>query len=122
MEVKEFAKELERMCDTHLEQGKCHDCPLWFKWKDAKTGEPSREECFAETIEQFSDIVVMAEIVEQWTKERPRKTRKDDFFEKYPNAPKDGDKKPKACAAHCGYTKCKGEPCEKCWNEPLEEE
>ena len=28
------------------------------------------------------------EIVEQWAKDHPRKTYRDDFFEKFPNAPK----------------------------------
>ena len=29
------------------------------------------------------------EIVEQWAKDHPRKTYRDDFFEKFPDAPKD---------------------------------
>lgn len=48
-------------------------------------------------------------LVEQWSKEHPRKTRLQDFLEKYPNAPLtlDGRKFPKACAQNLGY-------CESC--------
>lgn len=65
-------------------------------------------------------------IVEEWAKAHPQKTRKQDFFEKYPNAPKDDEGYPKkACCIHLGYCEIckyeKSECCYDCWDEPVEE-
>ena len=113
MDAKEFLKELARMCNFHRQNCGCGGCEIHKTFNGC---------LYMERLRKDFDFDKLISIVQEWAKEHPRKTRKDDFFEKHPNAPKDGDKKPKACAAHCGYTKCKGEPCEKCWNEPLEEE
>lgn len=61
--------------------------------------------------------------VEQWSKEHPRKTRMQDFLEKFPNAYLVGVKKvPIVCCEHIGYVKeCGNESCVKCWNQPVEE-
>lgn len=66
-------------------------------------------------------------IVQQWSKEHPQKTIKDDFFEKFPNANKLCDGIPDVCAANLGYfPKCKHSNCEdycnECWNTVLKEE
>ena len=58
-------------------------------------------------------------IVEQWAKEHPPKTYAQDFFERFPNAPKNIDGTPIACkksiyGGRC-ITKCPG-----CWNAPME--
>lgn len=66
-------------------------------------------------------------LVEQWSKEHPRKTRLQDFLEKYPNAllTLDGMKFPKVCAQNLGYCEsCHGGEsvgCYQCWNEPVED-
>lgn len=65
-------------------------------------------------------------IVQQWRKNHPQKTIKDDFFEKFPNANKLCDGIPDACAAKLGYvSECTYQHCEdfckECWNEPLDE-
>ncbi len=65
-------------------------------------------------------------IVEEWAKAHPQKTRKQDFFEKYPNAPKDEKGYPKrGCCIYLGYyDNCKPdsiEGCYDCWDEPVEE-
>lgn len=64
--------------------------------------------------------------IEFFSKEHPRKTRLQDFLEKYPNAPLtlDGMKTPKACAQQLGYCEsCHyvGGGCYNCWNEPVED-
>lgn len=66
-------------------------------------------------------------IVEEWAKAHPQKTRKQDFFEKYPNAPKDDKGYPKnTCCKELGYCmKCvyvAGSGCYDCWDEPPVEE
>ena len=63
-------------------------------------------------------------ILKKWDKEHPQKTFQDDFFEKFPNAPKDEDGTPKTCLCYCGYVPedfpCSAD-CIKCWSQPLEE-
>ena len=66
-------------------------------------------------------------IVQKWAQEHPRKTLKDDFFEKLPRAEKLCDGIPTVCAAKLGYLpECPHPHCEdncgECWNQPLEVE
>ena len=73
----------------------------------------------------IEDIKRTIQIVEQWSKEYPQKTRLQDFLGKHPNAPKDTDGTPKTCCENLGYCKdCdeSGGDCKKCWNMPIEEE
>lgn len=62
--------------------------------------------------------------VEEWSKAHPKKTRMQDFFEKYPNAKKDDDGTPNVCAEDLGYCVCNEltltDCCYFCWNEPIE--
>lgn len=62
------------------------------------------------------------EIVENWAQEHPVKTYAEDFFEKFPDAPKTSSGTPKAlrCGVY-GNMKCKHGICADCWNEPIEE-
>lgn len=61
------------------------------------------------------------------TEKRVRKTRKDDFFTKHPNARKSSSGEPVICAENVGYTfgcikSTSGFPmCHKCWGMPLDE-
>lgn len=43
--------------------------------------------------------------VEEWSVAHPQKTRKDDFFEKHPNAVKGKNGNPDLCCIHLGYCK-----------------
>ena len=61
--------------------------------------------------------------VEQWSQSHPQKTMMDDFFEKFPNAPKDEDNNPELCPYQLGYELeeqklCKDKlfDCKTCWN------
>lgn len=107
MDAVEFLKEANRMCCTLS----CSECEL------NSTG------CNIMGLGTNSCDVV--KLVEQWSKEHPRKTRLQDFLEKYPNAPliPDGMKLPKACAQNLGYCEsCPvGTNCYSCLNEPLED-
>ena len=66
-------------------------------------------------------------IVQKWAQEHPRKTLKDDFFEKLPRAEKLCDGIPTVCAAKLGHLpECPHPHCEdhcgECRNQPLEVE
>lgn len=64
------------------------------------------------------------EIMQKWSDENPVKTRREDFYEKFPNAPTAECGLPDLCVASIGYhdisRRCDGnEDCVKCWNEPI---
>lgn len=67
MDALEFARERKRMCRSHE---RCLDCPL----KGVKCNV---------TDEGYSKIIA---IVEQWSKDHPRKTRQSVFLEQWPDA------------------------------------
>lgn len=83
----------------------------------------------SEAYDEIKDIPTVQAVVayvEYWSQKHPRKTRLQDFLEKYPNAPLtlDGMKTPKACAQQLGYCEsCHyvGGGCYNCWNEPVED-
>ena len=64
-------------------------------------------------------------IVQKWADEHPPKTIMQDFFEKYPNAPKDDNGTPILCTKCLGYESLNcaigDDECVKCWNQPMEE-
>lgn len=114
MDAVEFLNEYSRLCDYYTPHD-CQKCPL-FETKNCSIieGEPEFE--------------LIVSITEQWSKEHPRKTRAQDFFEKHPNARPFYDGNPKPCAAYCGYcTDCSADDndyekrdCYSCWNQPIE--
>jgi len=64
------------------------------------------------------------EAVQKWSNEHPKKTYAQDFFEKFPDAPKDKsfkEKCPWVCRMGIYGGKCPGTECDECWNEPMEE-
>lgn len=114
MDAVEFLKEYQRMC-----RKECEDCPLNHK--------VYLYDNIDEDNSPFEEIV---EATEQWSQSHPQKTMIQDFFEKFPNAPRTVDGLPFPCPFECGYSKnnkCpfgKNSPsddCSKCWFRPLEE-
>lgn len=110
MDAVEFIKERDRMCYHG-----CSNCPA-----NELTGG-------CDPLETAS-INLLVQIVEQWSKEHPQKTMMQDFFEKFPNAPKDEDGIPKVCPSQVGYHGSCDEDCEKfhsdclkCWSRPMED-
>lgn len=67
MEALEFYKALKRMCDENIG---CQDCPLDQKCRPSVKVDPEE----------------VVEIVEEWVKEYPIKTRKTEFLKMFPNA------------------------------------
>ena len=69
------------------------------------------------------------EIVQKWSDEQPKKTYAQDFFEKFPDAPKDEAVKgkcPWACrigiyGGGCPKIEPEIDSCCECWNELMEE-
>lgn len=114
MDALEFLRNKKRMCKSC---DNCADCLLELSKQNI-----SCTIIKTATEEQLKQRIA---IVEQWPKEHPRKTYKQDLIEKFPKANTYGlcrDKiygKIRKC-----YIECYGVPedyCEKCWNEEMEE-
>lgn len=110
MDAVEFLNEYSRLCDYYTPHD-CQKCPL-FETKNCSIveGEP--------------DFELIVSITEQWSREHPRKTRANDFWEKHPNAKVDCDFYTEFCCETLGYCKkCKhgydAYACKDCWNEPV---
>lgn len=103
MDAVEFLKEYSRMCKYYRQ---CKECPLEGKCLNV---EPEKQ----------------VNAVEQWSQSHPQKTMIQDFFEKFPNAPKDDFGSPCLCPSDVGYEEksCEATNCNclKCWSRPLED-
>lgn len=98
-------KNFKRMCNNHP---KCENCPM------------SRYQCAPGDLPDNAD-----EIVDKWVAEHHVKTYAMDFFEKFPDAPKNINGAPKACwqnvygdGQYCGYGGYN--MCADCWNREME--
>lgn len=76
----------------------------------------------------ITEIEDRVKFVEEWSKTHPRKTRLQDFLEKFPNAKINEHGFPKDTCCMCvGYCESCDKPyhnesdCYFCWKEPLEE-
>lgn len=117
-------KDLKRMC----KKTKCKDCPFSNGKGDnclvyttdillGNTLVYLTPECFPDNAD---------EIVDKWVEEHPVKTYMQDFFEKFPNAPRGAEGSPKICP-HQIYSEISAddrcpEDCLKCWNQEMKEE
>lgn len=108
MDAVKFLKEWQRMCNYIL----CDGCPLFVECPYA---EKDKMPC------NVSDFEKIVQGVSDWSEKYPRKTRLQDFLEKYPNAPFTNEL-PSACCKELGYIQeCPPCTCEECWNHPVEE-
>ena len=71
MDAAEYIKTRCRLCES---KGECSECPLRNK-EDGR--------CIA-CVSEYAEKAV--QIVEQWAKEHPVKTRKSEFLKRFPNA------------------------------------
>ena len=76
MDALEFFRERKRMCDSYMD---CEGCPL------VATG------CVVRDMTSEHTCKRIVAVVEQWSKEHPRKTRQSVFLEQYPNVRLDID-------------------------------
>lgn len=114
MDAIKFLEERKRMCYS-FGGFSCEGCPIY-----RNAGEMG-----CATFRSYYPEQAVA-IVEKWSAEHPQKTRKDDFFEKFPYAKKLCDGIPEVCAAKVGYLCECPHPnvenyCKECWNTALEE-
>lgn len=76
-------------------------------------------------IKDIPTVQAVVAYVEDWSQKHPRKTMAQDFFEKYPNAPRTEDDMPFPCPDGLGYCKhdsfCLGHTCMECWSRPMED-
>ena len=97
MDAVEYVKQCERMCDYYVN---CRDCPVG-----------DYEGCSS-----FNENPNLISIVEQWVKEHPVKTRKDEFFNQWPDAEISDDGLPAVapCQLNVELLQCESqEDCEK---------
>lgn len=113
----DFFAEAKRLCNSRT---RCttnaaykERCPLFVFCKHTITTRSAEK------------VIKAIENLQKWSDEHPTKTYAQDFFKKFPDAPKDGsgkEKYPCACrwviyGEECPYIKCS-----ECWNEPMNDE
>ena len=118
MDAKKFLEEARRLCKAHRT---CTKCPISCNVGCLFDGVPDSW--------ALKEIEEVAPIIEKWSQEHPRKTRLQDFLEKYPNAPMGEDGLPLLAprrVGYCGDTPCldcekaKGKPWAWCWDQEVE--
>ena len=94
-------KDLKRMCNAYIN---CEGCPF------AKV-----RPCIGFMCKHTEEADL---IITEWCNEHPEKTYAMDFFEKFPNAPKESGI-PAVCRANIydDESKCPNCSCEECWNQ-----
>lgn len=110
----DFFVEKQRLCasrrDCSITDGRC----LLYEFCNEVASSLSRK-----------DIEYGIENLHKWSRENPRKTYAQDFFEKFPDAPKcksfNNGGCPSACRTRIYGGKCPEIECAECWNEPMEE-
>lgn len=112
----DFFAEAKRLCDSRTacmaDADNKERCPLV-----AFCGNTFATRSAEESITAFENL-------QKWSDEHPKKTYAQDFFEKFPDAPRletAKDEYPSACRNTIYAGKCPGEECYECWNEPMEE-
>ena len=116
----DFFAELKRLCSLRRTCGAiAHDeqCPMHGFC------EITYSKIYAE------DAIKAVENLQKWSDEHSKKTYAQDFFEKFPKAPKDKLAKseyPDACrnmiyGGGCPKIDPEIDSCYECWNEPMEE-
>ncbi len=106
-------KDLKRMCKNMT----CKDCPL--------NNEKDNDCLVCLMPSRYPDEDIDA-IVDKWMSEHPIKTYLQDFFEKFPNAPRGAEGSPKICP-HQIYPEIAAddrcpEDCLKCWTQEMKKE
>lgn len=112
MDALKFLEEFNRMCNHHV-KNYCKGCPR-AESPNCGVDEMNKEE----RAKLISDV-------EKWSKEHPRKTRLQDFKQKYPNMKLRDSGIPWACCSYLGYCESCDEAksnCIVCWNMPVEED
>lgn len=118
----DFFTEFKRLCDSRTacttDEDNKEQCPLFAF-------------CRRTLVMQSAEEIIKAMTnLQKWSDEHPKKTYAQDFFEKFPNAPKDKSAKseyPHACrnmtyGGGCPKIESRIDCCYECWNEPMNDE
>ena len=110
MEFKQAMRVIKRICAARDD---CEKCELELNFPFV-------------TVPSDHDYGTAESILTRWAAEHPERTIADDFFKKFPNAPRDNRGDPIPCASDCGFSKpsycgCGPDSCGDCWRRPLEE-
>lgn len=113
----DYSKTIDFFAETHRLCASRRDCKLSI---DDRC--PLYEFC-EKTISNLSqkDIEYAIETLHKWSRENPRKTYVQDFFEKFPKAQSNSEGTPYTCRKTTYGGKCPGIECDECWNEPMED-
>lgn len=95
MDALAFLRERKRMCNSYK---CCVGCPL------------AESHCIISSATSDEEFKKMTDVVEQWSKEHPRKTRQRVFLEYFPEAELDASGVITICPAplSCDYRSCGG--------------
>ena len=116
-----FLHEFKRLCASRdgcvADAANKERCPMFGVCDDALT----------RICAEYAETAI--KIVQKWSDEHSKKTYAQDFFEKFPDAPKDEAVKgkcPWACrigiyGGGCPKIEPEIDSCYECWNEPMEE-
>lgn len=112
-----FFAEAKRLCDSRTvctaDAANKEQCPL-FGFCGRTIATRSAEE-----------VIKAIKTLQKWSDEHPKKTYAQDFFEKFPKAPKDKtfkEKCPWVCRMGIYGGECPSAGCVECWNEPMNDE
>lgn len=123
MDAVEFAKAYKRMCDM---ESTCIFCEYRNELLKVASKADSDEFCAADCAKLTIENAGFASPwIEDWLKKHPRKTRVEDFLEKFPRAPISKGVPTRVCPRDVGYMceqECnRGKKISACWNEPVED-
>lgn len=112
-----FFAEAKRLCDSRTvctaDAANKEQCPLFVFCKHP---------VITRGAEYAKKLI---EAIQNWSDEHPKKTYVQDFFEKFPKAPKDKtfkEKCPWVCRMGIYGGECPSAGCVECWNEPMNDE
>lgn len=113
----DFFAEAKRLCDSRTacmaDAANKERCPLLAFCRSTFTTRRAEE-----TITAIKNL-------QKWSNEHAKKTYKQDFLEKFPDAPKYesvNSRHPRACRISIYDGECPGTGCDECWNEPMNDE
>lgn len=118
MDAVEYIKTIHRLCESQNGYSGCSGCPLL------------NEDDYCSIVDARERAEYVVQIVEQWAKDNPVKTRQSEFLKRFPNADLtrlqpcmiEKDKRPMWCGKYAdfGANGC----CDECryayWNEEVD--
>lgn len=117
MDALKFLEERKRMCEScYDKEMECAYCEAAGDYEDCLVGIDNTE--FFWSTDAWENAI---KIVEKWSKEHPKKTRKSELLKNYSKALIDKRGNPIFCVKALGYEEDCGpqDNCSKCWNKEV---